>query len=285
MTAATTAYSMFTRVGQAALAVTAAALIACPGTANAASLPVPASSTAPSGQAASMCLPAQVAAATCLDYAIGPGGDPWASAVTDEMAQPGGTAIAARFVAARGEHFHDAEQAKLKVLIKDGAHPDGHFSSAYNYQGVGTAAKGGAHWEEQSYGKWGPCGDNGCSVYEKVTFTYTIATHKYWDMEAKYKSTYGHRYVVSHWDCDLRLDQGRTSKHLASWSICQEKSGAGSNGVIEESSTITTGDQRNWQFGKFTFELGLTDAPYGLIIPISFQSKRWYVEGKGGQFH
>ncbi len=284
MTAATTAPSMITRIGRTAAGIAAAATViaAGPGTAIAASaLPASASATTPSGRAASMCSPAQIEAATCLNYAITAGGDPWVSAVTNEQAQPGGEAIAAKFVASRGKHFHDTEQARLEALVK-GVHTDGYLSPAYPYDGIGTAAKGGAHWEEQSYGEWGPCGPSKCSVYDKVTFTYTIATISHWTLVARYQSTYGHRYEVSRWDCDLRLDQGRASKHLASWSICQEKSFSQSDNVIEEGSTTVTGDQGNWQFGQFKFGLG---PPSGITLPFNFQSKRWYVEGNGGLFY
>jgi hypothetical protein len=233
-----------------------------------------------------MCSAAQIAAAACLNYAIIAGGDPWVAAVTSELAQPGGQAIAVRFVAARGKHSHDAEQAELEALVKGGrVHPDGYLFLGYPPSGVGTAGKGGARWEEESYGQWGPCGDDSCSVYERVTFTYRIATSSHWVLVARYQNTHGHRYVVSDWDCDLRLDQGTTSRHLASWSICQEKSGSGSDGVIEEGSTTTTGDQHDWEFGRFTFELALVDAPYGLVLPITFESKRWFVEGNGGLFY
>jgi len=289
MPAATTALSMITRLGQAASAMAAAATLVAVspvGSATAANRPSSASATASRGLAAHMCSPVQIAAATCLNYAVIAGGDPWVAAVTSELVQSGGRAIAAKFVAVRGKHFHDAEQAELEALVKgDGAHPDGYLSPAYPPSGVGTAAKGGARWEEESNGQWGPCGDNGCSVYERVTFTYRIATSSHWVLVTRYQNTHGHRYVVSDWECDLRLDQGATSRHLASWSICQEKSGSGADSVIEEGSTITTGDQRNWEFGRFSFELALVDAPYGLVLPITFESKRWYVEGKGGLFY
>ncbi len=283
MNAAATAPSMITRIGRVAAVIAAAATLisASAGTTIAAGVLTPASVTAPSGRAASMCTSAQIEAATCLNYAITAGGDPWVSAVTSELAQPGGEAIAAKFVASRGRHFHDAEQARLEAIIQ-GIHPDADLSPAYPYSGIGTAAKGGAHWEEQSYGEWGPCGPGSCSVYDKVTFTYTISTISHWTLVARYQSTYGHRYEVSGWDCDLRLDQGSTSKHLASWSICQEKSPSQSENVIEEGSTTVTGDQRDWQFGQFKFGLG---PPSGITLPFNFQSKRWYVEGNGGVFY
>jgi hypothetical protein len=280
MTTARTTPSLTTRIGHAAAAFTAAATLM----AAASVVPASASATAPAGQAASMCSAAQTAAATCLNYAITAGGDPWASAVTSEQAQPGGEAIAARFVASRGKHFHDAEQAKLEALItgSHAARPLSTLSPAYDYSGIGTAARGGGHWEYQSYGEWGPCGPSKCSVYDKVTFTYTIATISHWTLVARYQSIHGHPYEVSGWNCDLRLDQGRTSKHLASWSVCQENAGSVDVSVLERESTTTTGDQRNWQFGQFTFGLG---PPNGITLPFSFQSKRWYVEHNGGLFY
>jgi len=282
MTTARTTPSLITRrMGHAAAAIAAA------GTLIAAACVVPASASTtapPAGQAASMCTSAQIEAATCLNYAITAGGDPWASAVTSELAQPGGEAIAAKFLASRGRFHDDAEQAKLDALVK-GFQAGGRFSPlspAYDYSGIGTAAAGGAHWEEQSYGEWGPCAPNKCAVYDKVTFTYTIATVSHWVLVAKYQSLHGHPYEVSGWDCDLRLDQGKTSKHLASWSVCQENTGTVDTSILEIRGTTTTGDQRNWQFGQFTFGLG---PPNGITIPFSFQSKRWYVEHTGGLFY
>jgi hypothetical protein len=228
-----------------------------------------------------MCSTAQIKAAACLNYAITAGGDPWVSAVTSELGQPGGQAIAARFVAARGKHFHDAEQAKLEALL-NGVHADVHLAPAYPYSGIGTAVKGGSAWDERSYGVWGPCEPRKCAVYDKVNFRYAISTNSHWLLTVKYQNTTGHLYEVSGWDCDLRLDQGRTSRHLASWSACQDNTGAISDHLVEEISKTVTGDQRDWQFGKFTFGLG---PPNSITLRFSFESKRWYVEENGGVFY
>jgi hypothetical protein len=285
MTAASFTHLMIRRIGRAAAAAAAVTLItASAGTANATRLPAPAPATAPGGHAASVCSPAQVAAATCLNYTIAAGADPWVAAVTSELAQPGGEAIAAKFVAARGKTHHDAEQARLAALLHNGGgvHPDAKRLPAYTYSGVGTAAPGGSHWEYQSYALMGICIVNSCPVTDKVTFTYTIATSSHWVLEARYQVAHGTYYVVSKWNCDLRLDEGKTSRHLASWSICGKKSGLGSSGVIEETSRITTGGQRDNLFGAFTFLVGPSG---GVPAKFSFQSKRWYVEENGGLFY
>jgi hypothetical protein len=288
MTAATTSPSTIRLIRPVAFGIAAAATLiaASPGTATAASPSASAFTTAPSGQAASMCSPAQVAAATCLNYAITAGGDPWVSAMTNEMAHPGGEAIAAKFVASRGKYFHDAEQAKLEGLIKSDVHADVYLSPARPPDGIGTAAQGGSAWDYQSFGEWGPCSPAKCTVYDKVNFRYAISTNSHWVLTVKYQNTDRHHlYQVTRWDCDLRLDQGRVSKHLASWSICQENTGAISSYVIDETSTTATGDQRNWQFGRFTFGLGPAGVADGVILKFSFDSKRWYVKGNGGTFY
>jgi hypothetical protein len=211
------------------------------------------------------------------------GGDPWVSAVTSELAQPGGEVIAAKFVALRGRTHHDAEQVTLEALLHGGGvHPDAYHAPAYTTSGVGTATPGGSHWEYQTAVVMGICIVNSCPVTDKMTITYTIATSSHWVLVARYQVAHGTYYVVSDWDCDLRLDEGKTSRHLASWSICGKKSGLGSSGVIEETSRITAGGQRDNLFGAFTFLVGPSG---GVPAKFTFQSKRWYVEENGGLFY
>jgi hypothetical protein len=282
MTAAsfTPSMSRQMRLAAAAAAAAVALIAASAGTANAARLPAPA---APGGRAASVCSPAQVAAAACLDYTIAAGADPWVAAVTSELAQPGGEVIAAKFVAARGRTHHDAEQTRLEALLHDGgARPDAKRLPAYTYSGVGTAEPGGASWEYRSYALMGICIVNSCPVTDKVNFSYTIATGVHWLLVARYQVAHGTYYVVSKWDCDLRQDEGKTSRHLASWSICGERSGLGSSGVIEETSTIRSGAQGANLFGSFTFLVGPSG---GVPAKFTFQSKRWHVVLNGGTFY
>jgi hypothetical protein len=228
----------------------------------------------------------------CLPYAALPGQVPLAAAVSSALDQPAGSSAVTAFLKRRGQHIHDSLQGKLEKALatfkatgkNNLALPDVTVSPQNPGDGVGTAPPGGQNWTVSSYVQYGYCTDE-CRPYDTVDFTYSISTQSGWTLTAYYKSQNNLSFEIAYWNCDLRLDQGSTSKHLASWSECGEVTPVVATIYSLPATTTVTATQNSWQFGRFTFLLGPGDyVPGAYPAEARFESKRWYVIGSGGTF-